>query len=273
MTVIRCNDQVVHTSRLAASAVAVLSLSLIGSLVTPAAADTRTVDLDDDVSAGRVIVGTGQNMPSMNSDRPWDIGSYPQRAIIEYHRDQAATDQAAVAAAAVLWTRAWLKRACPSLKPADIRECKATAVFDMDDTIVSTYPVGATNDPPFSYDPARSDAAEETCSTPIIGAARQAYETFRAWGMATVLITGRRESQRQATIDCLAEYGLADWDAIRLRQPGNELPAAQWKAQLREGFIDEGYRIGPSIGDQVSDMSYGALTRGFLMPNVRYYLP
>lgn len=248
-------------------------LTLVGGVVSPARADTRNVDLADDVSAGRVIVGTGQNLPSLDAGRSWDIGPYPQSAIVGYHRDRVAKDQAAVATAAVLWTRAWLRRACPSLKPADIRGCKAAAIFDMDDTIVSSFPVAVTNDPPFSYDPERSDAAVASCSTPLIRATRHAYETFRAWGMATILITGRPESQRQATIDCLTENGLTDWDGIQLRPRNDTRPAARYKADARGALIDQGYRIGPSIGDQVSDMSYGALARGFLMPNVRYFLP
>jgi len=34
-----------------------------------------------------------------------------------------------------------------------------------------------------------------------------------------------------------------------------------------------GVKIGPSIGDQVSDMSYGYLGRGFLLPNLMYLVP
>jgi acid phosphatase len=33
-----------------------------------------------------------------------------------------------------------------------------------------------------------------------------------------------------------------------------------------------GFTIVASVGDQVSDMSYGHLRRGFLMPNTMYYI-
>jgi hypothetical protein len=35
----------------------------------------------------------------------------------------------------------------------------------------------------------------------------------------------------------------------------------------------EGYTIIASLGDQVSDMSFGALKKGFLLPNLMYFIP
>ncbi len=45
------------------------------------------------------------------------------------------------------------------------------------------------------------------------------------------------------------------------------------KAQVRRQLVKQGWKIGPSIGDQISDMAGGYLTHGFLLPNPMHYLP
>jgi len=251
----------------------VLMLTCALALGTPAQADTIRVDPGADTSFGKVIIGSGQNLPSMQAANPWDIGSYPAQAVISYHNGGVQLDQADVATAAVSWTRTWLRRTCGDVKPATIGKCRAIAIFDVDDTLLSSYPVGLANDPQFSYDRTASDSAVKACSTPVIEATREAYRIFRSWGLATAIITGRPESQRKATLDCLAAAGMADWDSVSLKPPGDDRSAAAYKRSTRQALIDDGWVIGPSIGDQVSDMSYGALGRGFLMPNIRYFLP
>lgn len=250
----------------------VLSISLL--IAGPAAvAETLRVDPGSEIAAGKVIIGSGQNLPSMDSASPWDIGSYSASTVIAYYTTNAALDQAEVAAAAVAWTRNWLRRECGGLSVGAIGECRAIAVFDVDDTLLSTYPIGVAITPQFGYDPAASNEAVQACSTPVIQASREAYRIFRSWGMATAIITGRPVSQRQATLDCLAENGMSQWESVRLRSSADTGSAATYKKSAREELAAQGWRIGPSIGDQVSDMSYGSLGRGFLMPNVRYFLP
>ena len=269
-----CTSVVIRPRRLPVS-ITVLAVICAGWLMGghPALADPVRVDPGPELAAGKVIVGSGQNLPSMESPNPWDIGSYPADAVIAYQDGGVQLDQAEVAAAAVLWTRAWLRRACGDVKPETVRRCRAIAVFDVDDTLLSSYPVGLANDPQFGYDPAASDAAVMACSTPVIEASREAYRIFRSWGMATAIITGRPESQRAATVDCLAENGMNTWESVQLRPASDTGSAATYKKSARDSLIDQGWSIGPSIGDQVSDMSYGSLGRGFLLPNVRYFLP
>jgi hypothetical protein len=48
--------------------------------------------------------------------------------------------------------------------------------------------------------------------------------------------------------------------------------SAEYKALARESLKRDGFTIVASVGDQVSDMSYGHLKRGFLMPNTMYYI-
>lgn len=50
------------------------------------------------------------------------------------------------------------------------------------------------------------------------------------------------------------------------------LSAGEYNASARKALQRDGYTIVASVGDQVSDMSYGHLKRGFLMPNTMYYL-
>jgi hypothetical protein len=51
------------------------------------------------------------------------------------------------------------------------------------------------------------------------------------------------------------------------------LSSARFKAKARKSLQDDGWTIVASVGDQVSDMAYGRLTYGFLMPNPMYFLP
>jgi len=52
-----------------------------------------------------------------------------------------------------------------------------------------------------------------------------------------------------------------------------EPTAAAFKAKVRRQLEREGYTIIASLGDQVSDMSFGALKKGFLLPNLMYFIP
>jgi len=266
-------------SRIVASSLAsavVLTMSTIGA-ISPAVAEDATaevvaVDVGGLSPAGISIIGTGQNLPSMNFPGDWDIGPEAGKQVIAYQVDSAQADKAAVAAAAVQWTRSWLKRACPGVKPAAVRNCRAMAVFDVDDTLVDDFVVGLRSQPTFTYDPAVSNQAVATCEAPVNEPVRQAYEIFRSWGVATAIVTGRSQSQQAATMECLGRLGMSDWDSLTFRPSSSTGPAADYKKAARAGLVDNGWKIGPSIGDQISDMSYGSLGRGFLLPNVRYYL-
>ena len=145
-------------------------------------------------------------------------------------------------------------------------------VNDVDDTILSSYNSDKISPTSFTHDSVTSDRAVESCSTPVIEPVRKAYKAFRSWGVATIVITGRSEKQKKVTMDCLESFGMGEWDEAHFKPQSYIGTASAWKHQIRQQIIEKGWDIGPSIGDQLSDMSYGSFSRGFLMPNVRYFI-
>ena len=235
-------------------------------------AKTYKVQPASDSNNVQTLIVTGQNLPALSSPGIWAIGDYPQNEIVNYHNRKASHDQAIIANAAITWTGRWIQTKCSTPKPIEKSQCRLAAVFDVDDTILSSYNSDKNSRIPFTHNSAAADLAIETCSTPIIEPVRKAYKAFRSWGIATFVITGRSEQQRTVTMDCLESFGMGEWDEAHFKPVEYTGTAAGWKHQIRQQLIDKGWDIGPSIGDQVSDMSYGAFTRGFLMPNVRYFI-
>jgi hypothetical protein len=110
-------------------------------------------------------------------------------------------------------------------------------------------------------------------TTPVIAPTLALYNSLRAFGVTPFLITGRGESERAATEQCLAKVGITGYEELILKPVGNTQTAADRKAEQRQALLKQGWKIGPSVGDQISDMAHGYLARGFLLPNVMYYLP
>lgn len=258
--------------RLLAAVALSLALATVGSAV--AHAGTVPVDPGAKVSAGKPITGSGQNLPSLEASATWDIGPYPAPQLEAYYTSgEAARDQQAVANAALAWTKSWLRKECGSTRPAAVRACRAAAVFDVDDTLLDWYPVLSTLEPAFTWNSQTSATAIAECSTPVIEATRTLYRTLQRWGVTTFIVTGRSESDRAATASCLESHGISGWRQMVLREEGDVRPASVYKSQARRGFEKQGWRIGPSTGDQVSDMALGFLEHGFLVPNGMYFIP
>jgi hypothetical protein len=247
--------------------VMLMSQPLVGHAVV-------TVDPGAKVSAGKTIVGSSQNLPTMNSIETWDIGSEAKDQVNAYYTSSAlAKDRKDVANSASAWTRGWLKKTCGSLKPSVVKKCKAAAVFDIDETLFTAYNVASTNTPAFSYDSKRLYVAETTCLLPTIRAAKKLLTDFQNWGINIYLITGRKEPGRAVTIACLNAAGISGWKSLIMKQMDDTNLPSVYKANARKAIEATGVKIGPSIGDQISDMAYGYLGRGFLLPNLMYLVP
>lgn len=253
---------------------ALMAALAVTVLTAPSAlAETVAVDPGRQVSAGKPITGSGQNLPTLKATAIWDIGSYPASLIEAYYTSgEALRDQAEVTRAARVWAKKWARDVCGTT-PAKVRDCKLAAVFDIDDTLLSSYPTLATNSPAFTYSPVTDDTATSQCTTPVIQPVKELYLALQRMGYATVLITGRSESKRDATIACLNRNGISGWETLVMKPSGSTQQASAYKAQARRELVREGWRIGPSTGDQVSDMSYGSLAHGFLIPNPMYLIP
>lgn len=239
-----------------------------------ARADVVEINPGRDVAAGKRIIGTGQNLPNLNAPATWNIGAGPAELINTYYSTgEALKDQKAIARAARNWTEAWVRKTCGSTDRAKVRDCKVAAVFDIDDTLLSSYPSLSTNTPAFSFSQDAFDAAATACTSTVIAPVKDLYVELKRLGVGMVLLTGRGETLRDATATCLRKAGVTGWKKFILRQPNDTQSASLYKAKERKALIAQGWKIGPSVGDQVSDMSYGALGRGFLLPNPMYLIP
>lgn len=256
------------------SVVTVVSIVALSVPATSALAATVPINPGPALSAGKVIIGSSQNLPSLDVAAAWNIGSYAAPQVNAYYTsDRAALDQAAVAKAALNWTKKWVSKTCGSLKPTKVRACKAAAVFDIDETLLSNYEWISTLPVPFTYDAAASNVANANCTTPPIKATVALFDALKRIGVTPFLITGRSETSRAVTEACLAKTGITGYSALILAPVGNTQSAGDRKAAQRQELIAQGWKIGPSIGDQISDMSHGSLGRGFLLPNAMYFLP
>lgn len=265
-----------HTSRAIVSLLlsSALSLPLVALSGGVAHAETVAVDPGAKVSAGKPITGTGENLPSLNVTATWNIGSFPAPQVQAYYDSgEALRDQTAVARAARTWAKGWARKVCGSSSPAKVRACKAAAVFDIDDTLLSSYPTLSTNSPAFTFSSQAFDAAADQCTSPAIEPVAQLYRDLQRMGFTMMIITGRSETLRDASAACLEQNGVTGWKEFILKPAGSTTTAAVYKAQARRSLVKEGWRIGPSVGDQVSDMSYGSMVHGFLVPNPMYFIP
>jgi hypothetical protein len=254
--------------------VCVLTTAVMFSGAAVAHAEVVPVDPGKNVSAGKPITGTGQNLPSLGAQTTWNIGANPAEFINSYYTSGAALrDQRDVALAARAWSKKWVRETCKSTAPATVRSCKAAAVFDIDDSLLSNYPTFSTNTPAFTFSQDAFNAAAADCSATVIEPVKRLYLALQRMGVATVLLTGRSESLRESTSNCLRQAGITNCEDLILKQPGDTDLASVYKAKTRKALIKAGWRIGPSVGDQISDMSLGSLEHGFLIPNPMYLIP
>lgn len=220
-------------------------------------------------AAGKPIWGTTQNLPPMTVTGNYFTGPENAEAIKDYYDSgQARKDQEAVAQAARTWIYDWVSDKCNG-KP---ETCDATVVFDIDETLLSNYDYYKTTGFTFTQD--GWNDFTENCGNTAIGPTRDLYRKLVRDGFAVVLLTGRSDSERATTAECLRKRGIKDWHELILRtQAEASLSADVYKSQRRADLQAEGHRIVASIGDQVSDMSMGRLKAGFLLPNLMYFIP
>ena len=260
----RCFSLLVKTLTIKSMMIAVIPFSSL--------AKTYEMQVTSKSNNVYTLIVTGQNLPALASTGIWAIGDYPQDEIISYHNHQVSRDQASIANAAIEWTNQWVQVKCNTPRPIENTQCKLAAVFDVDDTILSSYNSDKISAASFMHDSETLDRAIEACSTPIIEPVRKAYKEFRSWGVATIVITGRSEKQKKITMECLESFGMGEWDEAHFKPQDYIGTASAWKHQIRQQLVEKGWDIGPSIGDQLSDMFNGSFSRGFLMPNVRYFV-
>lgn len=253
--------------------IAVLTgLTAACAVLVLAPAQAAVVPIDPGpAAAGKPIVGTTQNLPPLDATSMYYAGSNVADLINGYFQSgTAARDQAAVAKAARTWVRSFIHRECDG-KP---KACKALVVFDVDDTLLSTYPQEAAGTPPFTSAYDAWLTASATCAQPAIKPVADAYRAIQRMGVKVAILTSRPASMRDETMACLRAAGVDNWAQFVTKVDANaQETSAVFKAKQRAAWERGGYTIVASIGDQVSDMSGGHLRHGFLLPNPMYLIP
>ncbi|KAL6006050.1 hypothetical protein ACLOJK_040095 [Asimina triloba] len=114
----------------------------------------------------------------------------------------------------------------------------------------------------------------ELAKAPALPASLSLYEELRNLGFRFVLLTGRNEYQRNATIENLLDAGYSSWERLILRGASEESETALvYKSGRRKELEEEGYRIHGSSGDQWSDFLGDPMAaRSFKLPNPMYYI-
>jgi len=190
----------------------------------------------------------------------------------DYHDHHYNDDVAAVFAVAQKYVE---ENATRSKRPA--------LVLDIDETSLTNWPNLAADDFGFvaggSCDvlPAgpcgfnqwilKSQAAPLTPAVALFNAAK-------AGGVAVIFITGRPDSQRDATIINLDHAGYDGWTELRTRHDHDDFPTVQaYKTAERVKVEAEGYSIIANVGDQQSDIDGGHGGCVFKVPNPFYFIP
>jgi hypothetical protein len=223
------------------------------------------------IAKRRPLAGTTQNLPPMVAKGHYFAGPGLANEVYAYYQSgRALKDQADIAFAAQQWARQWLSRYCPRSK----RQCKGIVLFDIDETLLSNFDYYANEIPPFSFNQDHWNAFTSRCGQTPITPVLELFHWLRQRGVSMVLLSGRSTALQFETTQCLAQRGMLDGYQLILKSPEDrESTAASFKAKVRRQLEGEGYTIIESIGDQVSDMSFGSLNKGFLLPNLMYFIP
>lgn len=252
---------------------ATVCLGLSLGLVSPAVAQAAAFPVNPGpIAAGRTIIGTGQNLPPI-AESTYNVGPYMAPQIEDYYTGgEIQRDRADVALAAWRFVRDWTRARCGS-STAEVRACKAMVVFDVDETLLNSYSYSVAQNPQFTFNSSTWDDYVASCGYSTIPQTRDLFARLKALGVHIALVSSGNRDTKPEMISCLNARGISGWDRYIMR--GNAAPdvsAGEYKALARKDLERRGFTIVASIGDQVSDMSYGHLKRGFLVPNTMYYL-
>lgn len=154
-------------------------------------------------------------------------------------------------------------------------------VFDIDETSLTNWPNLAADDLGFIAGgtcdvlPAGPCGFNKWIAMAIADPFPAAVELFKAAKrkrIAVIFITGRHDSQRDATVVNLDHAGYS-WTELRTRPDRDEFNSVQeFKTKERAKVADEGYTIIANIGDQISDVEGDNSGCRFKVPNPFYFI-
>jgi len=150
---------------------------------------------------------------------------------------------------------------------------KQAVVFDIDDTVLSTWPEIHDND--YGYNSNVFDTWVLKANAKPIVPVHDLYTVAKKRGFAIFFVSGRGEALRAATEKNLRAAGYDEWDGLFLRPlTYNDPSIVSFKASERKRISEElGYTIVLNVGDQESDFIGGWCEKCCKIPNPAYFLP
>jgi predicted secreted acid phosphatase len=160
---------------------------------------------------------------------------------------------------------------------------KPAIVLDIDETSLSNWANIKANNFGFIRDGACDRLPNGPCGfrawilqavAPVIMPALDLFNAAKAKGLAVFFITGRRDSERQATLWNLDRAGYEGWAKLVTRPDDDSHATVQaFKTEERGKVAQAGYTIIASVGDQQSDLDGGFAECTFKVPNPFYFIP
>jgi predicted secreted acid phosphatase len=191
----------------------------------------------------------------------------------EYQKTNYELDIAAVISDA----RAYIERRASQVR-------KPALVLDIDETSLSNWQNLLANDFGFIPDGPCNRLPSGPCGfndwklnniAPAIAATKMLFDAAIEKGVAVIFITGRRDSERKATMWNLDRAGFEGWAKLITRPDSDtDLSIIKFKSGARKKMeTEDHYTIIANVGDQESDLAGEVAECKFKMPNPFYYIP
>lgn len=155
--------------------------------------------------------------------------------------------------------------------PTPLIHQKYAIVFDIDDTLLSSWPYMEKLD--FGYDYKIWNEWIQRACFPPIRPMLNAYNVAKNKHLAIFLLTGRNIYEKKATIINLQRTGYTQWTQLILAKvTSNPKSYAAYRISIRKQITKQGYTIIADIGDQDSDIAGPNTGKCFKIPNPFYQL-
>lgn len=217
----------------------------------------------DDCPAPREPRSPASEQPVLNIDKH-------KKQLLAYQAGNYADDIALVIADA----RAYVERRADQVKMPAV-------VLDIDETSLSNWENVRENNfvfikgGPCTQEPNMACGFDEwihMAVAPAIEPTRTFFNTIRARNISVFFITGRRNSQRDATLINLDHAGYEGWTKLVTRPDVDRGSIVPFKSGERAKIAAAGYTIIATIGDQQSDIDGDFAECGFKLPNPFYFI-
>ena len=148
---------------------------------------------------------------------------------------------------------------------------KPVIVFDVDDTVVSSYQ--KTKEIGFGFIDSMYRSWVAQAELPLIKQTKRLYDHLVACGYHIVFISARPVYEEALTKRNLINKGFTVFDKIIVRTPEvMHMTVQQYKTAMRKKLVEEGYTILASVGDQWSDLHGGYADYLVKLPNPMYII-